>query len=53
MKAIINGRFIVPDKAGRFAVEEGLALFFDETIQKICPAASVSEAEREIGRAHV
>lgn len=46
MKAIINGRFIVPDKAGHFAVEEGLALFFDETIQKICPAASVPEEER-------
>lgn len=47
MKAIINGRFIIPDETGHFAVEEGLALFFDEKIRAIRPAATVSAAERE------
>ena len=47
MKAIINGRFIIPDESGRFKVEEGLALFFDEKIQAIRPAATVTAAERE------
>lgn len=46
MKAIINGRFIIPDETGRFTVEGGLALFFDEKIRAIRPAA-VSAAERE------
>ena len=47
MKAIINGRFIIPDESGRFTVEEGLTLFFDEKIQRIRPAATISEDERE------
>ena len=47
MKAIINGRFIIPDETGCFTVEEGLALFFDEKIRAIRPAATVSAAERE------
>ena len=47
MKAIINGRFIIPDETGRFTVEGGLALFFDEKIRAIRPAATVSAAERE------
>lgn len=47
MKAIINGRFIIPDETGHFAVEEGLALFFNEKIRAIRPAATVSAAERE------
>mgnify|MGYP004691885849 FL=1 len=47
MKAIINGRFIIPDETGRFAVEGGLALFFDEKIRAIRSAATVSAAERE------
>lgn len=47
MKAIINGRFIIPDETGHFAVEEGLALFFDEKIRAIRPAATVSAAGRE------
>lgn len=50
MKAIINGRFIIPDESGRFKVEEGLALFFDEKIQAIRPAATVTAAEREGSR---
>ena len=47
MKAIINGRFIIPDETGRFTVEGGLALFFDEKIRAIRSAATVSAAERE------
>ena len=47
MKAIINGRFIIPDESGRFTIEEGLTLFFDEKIQRIRPAATISEDERE------
>lgn len=47
MKAIINGRFIIPDETGHFAVEGGLALFFDEKIRAIRSAATVSAAERE------
>ena len=47
MKAIINGRFIIPDETGCFTVEEGLALFFDEKIRAIRPAATVSAAERD------
>ena len=47
MKAIINGRFIIPDETGCFTVEEGLALFFDEKIRAIRPAATVLAAERE------
>lgn len=47
MKAIINGRFIIPDETGRFTVERGLALFFDEKIRAIRSAATVSAAERE------
>ena len=47
MKAIINGRFIIPDETGRFTVEGGLALFFDEKIRAIRSAATGSAAERE------
>ena len=47
MKAIINGRFIIPDETGRFTFEGGLALFFDEKIRAIRSAATVSAAERE------
>lgn len=47
MKAIINGRFIIPDETGCFTVEGGLALFFDEKIRAIRSAATVSAAERE------
>ena len=47
MKAIINGRFIIPDETGRFTVEGGLALFFDEKIRAIRSAATVSATERE------
>lgn len=45
MKAIINGRCIVPDEMGRFTVKEGLVLFFDKTIQKIRPIPETSSPE--------
>lgn len=35
MKAIINGKCILPDEAGDFKVREGLVLLFDEKIRHI------------------
>ncbi len=54
MKAIINGKCILPDEAGDFKVREGLVLLFDEKIRHIltkeefaakryAPAAEITE----------
>ena len=41
MKAIINGRCIVPDSSGNFFVSENLALIFSDKILSIVPNDSV------------
>ncbi len=47
MKAIVNGRLILPDERGEFQVVEHRALLYDERIDRVLPGMRITRAERE------
>ena len=47
MKAIVNGRLIVPDERGIFRVLSGYAILYDKIIRRIVPEAELSADDRE------
>ncbi len=46
MKAIVNGRLILPDERGEFQVVEHRALLYDERIARIIPSMGLNREER-------
>ena len=51
MKAIINGRLLLPNMEGDFRVMEDMALLYDERIERIIDMDEV-EAEAGIDEVH-